>query len=86
MITYKISRLPPPIRPVHIFNPMYIKRKKRCTALNSIPIDWELQSRVIGEGITIFTFTYCTLNWMFYRKIRKQVEENNEKDTKKKDE
>jgi hypothetical protein len=55
MITYKISRLPPPIRPVHIFNPMYIRRKKRYTTVNSIPIDWELQSRVIGEGITIFT-------------------------------
>lgn len=51
---------------------------KRSISLKSIPIDWELQSRIIGEGITLFTFTYCTLNWLFYRRIRKQIEKNEE--------
>lgn len=58
-------------------------RIQRYVTVKSFPIDWEFQSYIIGQGITIFTFTYCTLNWLFYRRIRKQIEKNEEEKNKK---
>lgn len=93
---FNIPILQQPQRPIQYIRPYiglyhksrclhkyYDKYDKRNISLNSIPIDWELQSRIIGEGITLFTFTYCTLNWLLYRRIRKQLEKNEDEKTNK---
>ena len=33
------------------------------------PIDWNTVSYLTGKGIIIFTFTYCTLNWLTLKQI-----------------
>lgn len=34
----------------------------------------ETASYVVGHGIILFTMFYCTLNWAFYRDLRKKSE------------
>lgn len=36
-------------------------------------------SYYIGKSIILFTMFYCTLNWAFYRNLRKQHEEKDKK-------
>jgi hypothetical protein len=30
---------------------------------------------IIGQGIVYFTMFYCSMNWMYYRGLRKSMEE-----------
>lgn len=48
--------------------------------------DLNTTSYFIGKGIILFTMFYCTLNWAYYRGLRKEYEqeEKDDKDKKKK--
>lgn len=35
----------------------------------------EQVSFFVGKGIILFTMFYCTLNWQYYRGLRKEVDE-----------
>lgn len=39
----------------------------------------------IGKGIILFTMFYCSMNWAYYRGMRKDLEKENEKKNEKKD-
>lgn len=41
-------------------------------------------SYFVGKGIILFTMFYCTMNWAYYRGIRKDMEKAKEDDTNKK--
>lgn len=43
---------------------------------------WIELSQTIGNMIILYTAIYCSLNWSFYRSIRKQIEKNKNKDDK----
>jgi hypothetical protein len=43
--------------------------------LQSLPPNLVEQSRVVGEGIILFVFFYTSLNYLYYRRIRKEEEE-----------
>ena len=45
------------------------------------PIDITTTSYFIGKGIILFTMFYTSMNWMYYRGIRKEIERD-EKDRK----
>jgi hypothetical protein len=36
-------------------------------------------SYYIGKSIILFTMFYCTLNWSFYRDLRKRMEDDDDK-------
>jgi len=48
---------------------------KRNIQAKSFPIDLEYSSYIIGKGIIVFTFTYCTLNWLFYKRMHEDIEQ-----------
>ena len=37
------------------------------------------QSEIIGKGITFFVLFTATLNWMYYRRLRKKIEDEQKK-------
>jgi len=45
--------------------------------------DVETYSHYIGKGITLFTMFYCTLNWMYYKKINQSFDDEKEEHNKK---
>lgn len=62
--------------------PIYITRiqapKKSPTVPPRASLDWQTlsyESYLIGKSIIIFTMVYCSLNWMHYRKMRKDLED-----------
>lgn len=52
---------------------------KRSLTVKALPFDLEYSSYIIGKGIIVFTFTYCTLNWLTYKQTRKEVEKDKKK-------
>ena len=42
-------------------------------------------SYIIGKGIILFTMFYCSMNWIFYRGMRIDLEKEEEKKNEKKD-
>lgn len=40
------------------------------------PVDWNTISYFTGKGILIFTFSYCTLNWLTLKKWREDQDED----------
>tara|TARA_X000000368_G_C22890738_1_gene649518 strand:+ start:27 stop:368 length:342 start_codon:yes stop_codon:yes gene_type:complete len=57
--------------------------RKPCHIVNSVnnTDTWIELSQTIGNMIILYTAIYCSLNWSFYRSIRKQIEKK-EKDDK----
>jgi hypothetical protein len=37
-------------------------------------------SEVIGQGIIVYVMFYCSMNWVFYRGLRKDKERSHKKD------
>jgi hypothetical protein len=42
-------------------------------------------SYIIGKGIILFTMFYCSMNWIFYRGMRIDLEKEEERKNEKKD-
>ena len=57
-------------------------KKYRCKFMCSAHNSNEMveMSKVIGNAIIAFTAIYCSLNWSFYRNIRKQIEKERNND------
>lgn len=36
-------------------------------------------SRIVGEGLTLFVFFTCALNWVHYKQLREQIESTQNK-------
>ena len=41
-------------------------------------------SKIVGDGICAFTFLYCSLNWMMYRRARLDIEDGHKDKNEKK--
>lgn len=69
---------------VSLLHRRYIR--KPCHIVNSSNNTemWIELSQTIGNMIILYTAIYCSLNWSFYRGIRKQIEKNNKKNNNKK--
>jgi hypothetical protein len=52
-------------------------KRRSHVSLQSLPID--TVSYFIGKSIILFTLFYCTLNWSYYRRLRKDHEDDNPK-------
>jgi hypothetical protein len=52
---------------------------KRNLTTKAFPIDLDFSSYIIGKGIIVFTLTYCSLNWYFYKRTREDIDDNNKK-------
>jgi hypothetical protein len=37
-------------------------------------------SYLVGKSIILYTMFYCSLNWLHYRRLRKQLEDEEKKD------
>ena len=44
----------------------------------------EVTSYFVGKGIILFTMFYCSMNWWHYKRMREEIEKENEKENKKK--
>jgi len=51
----------------------YSFSKYKVKTLKALPFDLEYSNYIIGKGIIIFTFTYCSLNWIIYNRINKDI-------------
>ncbi len=55
-----------------------ISRAPRLVERKSFIQNIEYQSYLIGKGVILFTFFYCSLNWMHYRNLRRNIEKREE--------
>lgn len=60
-----------PVRP--------ITTPRRRISPKATPLDVTEISYFVGKGIILFTLYYCSLNWMHYRRVRKEAEEKEKK-------
>lgn len=57
------------------------KSNMRSRAFLGLDIDTlTSESYLIGKSIIYFSIFYCSLNWIMYRRIRKDYEERNKQD------
>lgn len=47
----------------------------RPSPIRSLP-SWVYSLELAGQGIVYFTMFYCSMNWLFYRNLRKDAERN----------
>lgn len=68
--TVRSSKLPTP--------KLFLKNIPRKQEKQKHTISCSLKSyEVLSHGIVYFTMFYCTLNWSYYRNIRKKIEKKN---------
>ena len=53
---------------------------RRCVSIRAGVVE---QSEIIGRGMVLFVLFSSSLNWMYYRNIRRALEKEKEKDQKK---
>lgn len=69
----------PPIRRGAVKSPP----KPKYIAHASWTDDLIFQSKIIGEGLTLFVLFTSTMNWWHYKQQREEIEEYNKKDEEK---
>ena len=61
---------------IRVIKPFCRTRQGRRPLVAAARLDVIETSRLIGDGIVWFTFIYCTLNWLHYRALRQDAEED----------
>lgn len=79
LLRSRVVTIPYPKVTVQLRNPNLQIAKSSWTELGRV---LEYDTYIIGKGIMLFTMFYCSLNWLHYRKINKELEEMDKKDKK----
>lgn len=80
------------VKPVHIHKryiitskiatikkPSYINNKIKRSQTNALSNDVVTLSYFVGKGIIAFTFFYTSLNYFYYRRLREDYEDKDDK-------
>jgi hypothetical protein len=70
---YTISK-----NPIIVKNPITLECK---SSMNDIVDTIRFNTYIITKGVLLFTFFYCSMNWWFYRQMRKDNEDDDNKNT-----
>lgn len=67
---------------INAFNQRILLNKKRRN-MQIAKVTWAdsliESSRILGEGLTLFVFFTCALNWIHYKQLREQIESSQNK-------
>jgi hypothetical protein len=82
-----IRRIPSPMTnsKMSFIKPIVTRRMVRSFVIPDVVESLNTSSYFIGKGIILFTMFYCSMNWAYYRGMRKDLEKENEKKNEKKD-
>jgi len=56
--------------------PSFIKSRMLRAQRKTNEITSSEKYEIVSHGIVYFTMFYCTLNWNYYRRLRKKMEDN----------
>lgn len=68
-------------RNVTIVRPMHHLSQKKTSRARALDNNVADMTMIVGKYITMFTLFYTSLNYMFYRDLRKRYEDDDEHDT-----
>ena len=62
------------VKPVIVLKPKPVRK----IIPKALP-EWMNSVELLGNGIIYFTLFYCSMNWIYYRNTRRDIENENDK-------